>query len=165
MKADLLDRLVGEDENDDVDGPGNEEQNECDGLLSREKTDVAQAQESLHDEDCGHSERVGEGAAVGALEKSVDQDRIGDVIEDEGNEQREHPVPGWKGREDAGSGPEAELVEDQDSNAESDLGSQREDEAVDGLLAEWGKTERDGGLGRSTGGSGAEASEAIFVER
>ena len=73
------------------------------GVLRGEKAEVSKAEERLHDEDGGHGQGIGESAAIGVLEKDVDQHGVGEVIKHKRAEECEAPVAEGKGGEDARS--------------------------------------------------------------
>jgi hypothetical protein len=70
-------------------------------MLSGEKAEVSKAEERLHDEDGRHGQGIGESAAIGALEKGIDQHGVREVVKHKRAEQYEAPVPEGKRGEDA----------------------------------------------------------------
>ena len=128
----LLDGLVGEDEDDDVNQPGEDEEEKSAGLVNEIVADDAEAEDGLEDHHRRDRDGIGEGAAVGLLEKRVNQDRVGDVVEDVRREEGKGPVA--RGVGEAG-GPEMKLAEDPGDGAEEDLCAEGEDEAIDGVPA------------------------------
>ncbi len=94
MESYLLDCFVGQENDHNVDCPWHDEENESGWVTDVIVANDHQAEERLQNRDCGHGDRVCEGAAVGALEEKVDQDGIRNVVEDERRKKNQDPVMG-----------------------------------------------------------------------
>src|SRR5579864_7049562 len=76
MQADLLDRLVGQNDDHDVNEPGNGEEEKSVGLPNVVVAQHSEAEYGLQNEDGRHGKRVGEGAAIGSLEKNISENCV-----------------------------------------------------------------------------------------
>ena len=155
MQSYLLDGLIGEDEDDDVDRPGNHEERKACGVVDVVITNNSQAEDRLQNQDSWNRDGICEGQTIGSLEKTINEKSVRDVIEDEGSEQHQRPVvtgeAGWRS-------PKVELTDNPSDGADDDLRGEGQNETVDCGAATRGKMKmkRDGRLvGVDDGGQGS----------